>query len=268
MKESFILYLDSLEVLDILDDEQAGLLFKAIYAYQSGDMEMLQQICKSDQSVFVAFIQFERYFKRDSERYQDTCNKRSEAGKAGAHKRWEMANDSKNSKCHSSDSKNSKCHFSHDSKMANDSKRCMIIDNDTDNDNKEKDTHTINSVRIEKESAADAATRDRYDRFLAWLAINCPYIDGHIRKPTPEQLARLIDTYGAQLVADTCLQIENRIDLRRRYKDLNLTLQNWLKREKNGNNRNDNTESGRAQRFAAVSQLMRELAAEDAARTG
>lgn len=266
MKESFILYLDSLEVLDILDDEQAGLLFKAIYAYQSGDMEKLQQICKSDQSVFVAFIQFERYFKRDNERYQDTCNKRSEAGKAGAQKRWEMANDSKNSKCHSSDSKNSKCHFSHDSKMANDSKRCMIIDNDTDI--KEKDTHTINSVRIEKESAATAVAptraQTRYERFLDWLKAECPYIAAHYKLPSEELFTKLLDKYGGEAIAEQCANIENRADIRKRYTNLYQTLNNWLKRETNGNNKDDNAESSREQRAAAVADLITRLRAEDA----
>ncbi len=69
-------------------------------------------------------------------------------------------------------------------------------------------------------------------RFLGWLGVNCPYLAGHLTMPTAEQFEKLKATYGSQEIASTCLQIENRLDLRRRYKSLYLTLNNWLKREK------------------------------------
>lgn len=39
------------------------------------------------------------------------------------------------------------------------------------------------------------------------------------------------------MIADTCLQIENRKDLRKKYINLYMTLLNWLKRKENGTNR-------------------------------
>ena len=48
MRKSFILHNDSLNVLDILTDEQAGKLFKAIKNYQNGvkqELDFAQIAC-------------------------------------------------------------------------------------------------------------------------------------------------------------------------------------------------------------------------------
>ena len=61
-KKSFVLHIDSLDVLDDLSDEQAGKLFKAIKAYQKNDgMEV-------DSLVKIAFSPFKNQFTRDDEK--------------------------------------------------------------------------------------------------------------------------------------------------------------------------------------------------------
>lgn len=136
------------------------------------------------------------------------------------------------------------------------------------NINKEKDTHTINSVRIEKESAATAVAptraQTRYERFLDWLKAECPYIAAHYKLPSEELFTKLLDKYGGEAIAEQCANIENRADIRKRYTNLYQTLNNWLKRETNGNNKDDNAESSREQRAAAVADLITRLRAEDA----
>lgn len=59
--KSFILHNDSLNILDDLTDEQAGLLFKAIRNYQNDEVLDLDTLTK------VAFSPFKNQFERDEE---------------------------------------------------------------------------------------------------------------------------------------------------------------------------------------------------------
>jgi len=63
MKKSFLVYLDSLEVLNVLTDEQAGKLFKAIRCVQLG-IE-----CETDSFITIALAPFIQQFKRDDDKY-------------------------------------------------------------------------------------------------------------------------------------------------------------------------------------------------------
>jgi len=68
-RKSFIVHFDSLNVLDDLTNEQAGLLFKAIKGYQLGDELELDALTK------VAFSPFKNQFTRDAEKYENLCEK-------------------------------------------------------------------------------------------------------------------------------------------------------------------------------------------------
>lgn len=262
MGESFILYTDSLEVLDALTDEQAGLLFRAIYAYQSGDAEKVVDILDSCPTVNVAFVHFRQYFKRNEARYNETSEKRAEA----ARKRWDNTSNANVCKSMQSDAKACKSMQKH-AKRCKDMQSDAYTDTDTDTDIdilKKKTTLT----RVKKESAATdvAPTRaqTRYERFLDWLRAECPYIATHYKLPSEELFNKLLDKYGGEAIAEQCANIENRADIRKRYTNLYQTLNNWLKRETNGSNKDDNTEGGREKRAAAVADLITRLRAEDA----
>lgn len=62
-KKSFILHIDSLDILDELTNEEAGVLFKAIKSHQKGE-DMILPI-----TIKMAFIPFKNQFKRDDEKY-------------------------------------------------------------------------------------------------------------------------------------------------------------------------------------------------------
>lgn len=88
MKDSFILYTEQRAVIEELTDEQAGQLIKAIYTYIATDsMPQLDDFLK------IVFIPFKQCLDRNNSKWEDVKQKRSEAGKRGAKKRWE---DSKN----------------------------------------------------------------------------------------------------------------------------------------------------------------------------
>ena len=69
IRKSFILHHDSLNVLDDLTNEQAGLLFKAIKAYHLGDDLELDTLTN------IAMSPFKNQFDRDTLNYEKMCEK-------------------------------------------------------------------------------------------------------------------------------------------------------------------------------------------------
>jgi hypothetical protein len=114
IRKSFILHHDSLNVLDDLTDDQAGLLFKAIKAYHLGDDLTLDVLTN------IAMSPFRNQFDRDAIKYENLCEKnrliaenryntKSTTGKAGNQPLPEATkstdNDSKSKSDSDSDSK-------------------------------------------------------------------------------------------------------------------------------------------------------------------
>lgn len=90
-KKSFILYVDQKDLWNKLPDEIAGKLIKHIYAYVSDENPS-----SDDLMIEIAFEPIKQQLKRDLKLFDEKRVKRSEAGLAGANKRWQpMANDSK-----------------------------------------------------------------------------------------------------------------------------------------------------------------------------
>jgi len=86
-KKSFLLHIDSLDILDDLTNGQAGVLFKAIKAYQHNEEFPLDSVVK------IAFSPFKNQFFRDDEKYTETCKRRAVAGSKGG--KQKVANASK-----------------------------------------------------------------------------------------------------------------------------------------------------------------------------
>ena len=63
-RKSFLIHIDSLDILDDLTDEQAGQLFKAIRSHQTGETLELSPLVK------IAFSPFKNQFNRDDEKYE------------------------------------------------------------------------------------------------------------------------------------------------------------------------------------------------------
>ena len=90
-KKSFILYVDQKDLWNKLPDEIAGKLIKHIYSYVSDENPS-----SDDLMIEIAFEPIKQQLKRDLKLFEEKRVKRSEAGMAGANKRWQdMANDSK-----------------------------------------------------------------------------------------------------------------------------------------------------------------------------
>lgn len=78
MKDSFMLYANALDVLDLLTDEQCGQLFRAIRDYVVG--KELQEL---DQATRIAFCSIKNQLDRDREKYEAICEKNKESGRRG-----------------------------------------------------------------------------------------------------------------------------------------------------------------------------------------
>ena len=99
-KKSFLLHIDSLDILDDLTNGQAGVLFKAIKAYQHEEDFPLDSVVK------IAFSPFKNQFFRDDEKYVKTCERRAIAGSKGGKQKVANASNSKQEVANVADSNN------------------------------------------------------------------------------------------------------------------------------------------------------------------
>ncbi len=124
-RKSFIVHHDSLNVLDDLTDDQAGLLFKAIKAYHLGND------IKLDALTNIAMSPFRNQFERDAEKYEKLCEK----NRLIAESRYNTK--STNGKSGNQQSPQPTKSTDNDSKSKSDSK------NDSDSDSKKEVTKDI-----------------------------------------------------------------------------------------------------------------------------
>tara|TARA_R110000823_G_C15918541_1_gene498449 strand:+ start:274 stop:1014 length:741 start_codon:yes stop_codon:yes gene_type:complete len=83
LRKSFIIHKDSLSVLDELSSEQAGLLFKAMKAYQNDEEIELDSLTK------IIFSPFKAQFDRDNEKYKKIVERNKNNGLKGGRPKTE-----------------------------------------------------------------------------------------------------------------------------------------------------------------------------------
>jgi hypothetical protein len=90
-KKGFILYADQRSIIEMLDDETAGKLLKHIYSYVNDENPV-----SDNPLINLAFEPIKLQLKRDLKTWESIKSKRSNAGRAGASKRWQnIAKDGK-----------------------------------------------------------------------------------------------------------------------------------------------------------------------------
>ena len=88
------LFLDAAEQFDILSDEQAGMLIKALLSYaNTGEKPELAD----DQAVKLMFSGMSKQIDRDFEKYDKVCQKRSKAGRISASAKASVKSDNQTS---------------------------------------------------------------------------------------------------------------------------------------------------------------------------
>ena len=153
-KKSFLLHIDSLDILDDLTDEQAGQLFKAIRSYQKQDEFEL------DSFVRIAFSPFKNQFVRDNEKYDITCKRRAEAGRKGGEAKSANASKPKQEVANASKPKQ---------EVANASKPKQEVANLADSNNKSKNKTKSDSDN--EITTTSAKANHSFDLFKYWCDV-------------------------------------------------------------------------------------------------
>lgn len=83
MKDSFVLYVDQAGIIEDLDDAEAGEVLRGILTYANGEEPEFKS-----RAAKIAFKAFRATLDRDSRKWEETSQKRSEAGKRGLQSRW------------------------------------------------------------------------------------------------------------------------------------------------------------------------------------
>lgn len=133
-KDSFILYLEQQDIFEMLEDEEAGQLIKAIFKY-----EKTGQIPQLDKALRIAFIPIKSVLDRNKEKYEKVV----ERNKQNIEKRWKKEN-TKNTTGKIGKKENTK-NTDNDNEHDNDNER----DKDIDKKEKNKKRKTFDDVFTE-----------------------------------------------------------------------------------------------------------------------
>ena len=154
-RKSFILHIDSLDIIDELTDEQAGQLFRAIKAYQKNEQIELNQIVK------ISFSQFRNQFVRDEEKYKQKSEQAAKAGSIGGKRTQAKSSERLKNQANQADS---------DSNSVSDS------DSDSKNDNNNKyaaevleNSYDVENILVSTKIKPDA---ELLKKFVAHLGIS------------------------------------------------------------------------------------------------
>ena len=142
--KAFNIFIDNREIVEMLTDEQAGQLFKALFAHADGE----EYDGVLDQATAIAACGMKLQISRDFEKYGDIVEKRAAAGKSGGEakaskSKQTLANASKNKQTLANASKNKQV-LANASKskqtLANASKCYQDEDEDEDEDEYKKES--------------------------------------------------------------------------------------------------------------------------------
>lgn len=131
-KKSFVMYESWGAAIEKMNNEQAGELIKAIYAFQKNP-----DVVPEDPAIAFVFEIIKQKLEEDNKRYEEVCAARSEGGKKGGRPK---ANASDKKQMVSEESNKSKC-FSEKAKKADN-------DNEYDNDLKENTLEGVKEKRF------------------------------------------------------------------------------------------------------------------------
>jgi hypothetical protein len=143
-KDSFILYLEQKQIFEMLTDEEAGQLIKAIFEYEDTG-----QTVTLDRSLQIAFLPIKNVLDRNKEKYEKVV----ERNKKNIEKRWNKE-DTKNTTGKNGIPKNTK-NTDNDNEHDNDNDNDNEHDNDNDKKEKNKKRKTFDDVFSENHFSND-----------------------------------------------------------------------------------------------------------------
>lgn len=238
--KTFLLYAEAAPQIDLLSNEEAGQLFKALFHYVADGTELVTD----NRVLAMTFAVFKAQIDRGATKYEEICQKRKEA----ANRKWEIYRSTNESKSMQMDANGCNC-IQVD---ANDTRE----GNNNNNPNPKPNPQNKKESTKKKVDAAHAAAlmEARKEDFYNSLI---PFVTQHGK----EMVRAFFDYWSEPNKSRTKMRFE----LERTW-DLPKRLGLWKSREKqfnhNGNGTNDNrgTSESRAQDAA---NLIASLAAEE-----
>lgn len=212
MKDSFVFRKEWKQAVSELPNDARLEFYEAVISYGTdGTIPDLSPIAK------LAFNFAKTTLDRDSERYEEIRQKRSEAGAAGNRKRWGESQMRANANTESQ-------------MIAN--VAVSVSDNVDDIVSKEKlSKEKPASAGKTKHSSDIEQLTDEQQAFIDELRRDFPSVMSMQQPLTFDQCQRLADAgYGSDQVRDVLGQMENCLQLKRKYKSAYATALNWLKR--------------------------------------
>ena len=198
-KKSFMIYLDNEKQVNMLTDEQAGKLFKALFEFAKDGTET----DFDDGMIAMAFSFMADSIKRDTEKYESICQKRAENIK----KRWNK----KQNEGNTNDTNVYNCNFCNTNHTHIDKDKDIDIDKDKEID--------INKRTGKPSPAPPKSSKKKFGEY------------GNISL-TDEQYSQLVKDYGEPVMNDYIRRMDEYIQMKgKKYKDFNLALRNWIKKD-------------------------------------
>lgn len=195
-KKSFLIYTESLSVLDELNKEQIADLFLAIKDYQNGVEPKLNGLMKA------VFLPFKNYFDENAEKYEKVCEKRRNAGSLGGK--------AKATKCKQMLPNASKC-------------KQMRYDNDSESDS-ESDSDVSNET-LKKEISKEKTEISKGCRFE-----NSPYFNETMPKEFETESSKMNPFQSAEREYQTFKDYwAGKTGATATKKDWIATWRNWLR---------------------------------------
>jgi len=182
--KSFLIYIDIRKNLELLSDEEAGKVFKAIVEYV--DIGKLPQF--DDRSLQVFFNTIMDQIDRDREKYEKKCG----ANRENQQKRWKRIREMES-------------HFN-----TNVYDRIQSYTNVTDNDN-DTDNDTDNDIKKRKSKRENTPCGSLSDNFMIWYNEQIQFTElPRITKMTAKREAALkdiIDEFGREAIASVMSKV-------------------------------------------------------------
>ena len=163
-KKSFIIHIDNFKQWDMLDDVQAGKLIKALFRYaKSGETPEF-----SDGMTMMAFSFISEQLNRDMEKFQETCQKRSDA----ARKRWANSANASFAEVRAANNADNENENENESENESENENENESENESENDARLTNTLTAPTVSEVKEYCAENGLQVDAERFVDYYSAN------------------------------------------------------------------------------------------------
>lgn len=236
-KKSFIMYVDHLDVLDYMSDEQGGQLLKAVAAYHRGDEEALEKYLQ-DPVVQVAFVNIRNAFEANAEKYEAKCKQRQEAGRKGGLQKAENQRKGKKANARKvANSSKSKQNVANQADTVTDTGTGTDTDTDTEkvstsvDINKERySSEYPKKVELSLPPSSDSSSKTEFECLNEWMPQNTPFVLKLAMQMSEDEYLRLRRTYTKAQIADGLQALNNWKQLPKRRTSVYQSLSDELTR--------------------------------------